>query len=78
MGLRGEDALRFGFTDTPRKSAMSGSNMRGNVREHVFTTLNIFVEKIGGELRIQNARGTGGKKYQQQNGNDGNEETSDD
>src|SRR4029077_3231903 len=56
MRLRGEDAFRLGFTDTPWESAMRASNMRGNVREHVFAALNILVEEIRGELRIQNTR----------------------
>jgi hypothetical protein len=52
--------------------------MLGNIGEHVFTALDVFVEKIGSQLRVENTRGADGKKHQQQDGNDGDEETSDD
>jgi hypothetical protein len=52
--------------------------MLGNIGEHVFTALDVFVKKIGGELRIENTRGADGKKHQQQNGDDGNEEAGND
>src|SRR6266852_2631101 len=79
MRLRGEDALRFSFTNAAGwKSAVGSGDVLGNVREHVFAALHVFVEKICGELRIKNAGGADGKKYQQQNRNDSYEETGND
>src|SRR5260370_11834021 len=75
MRLRGKDALRFSFTNAAGwKSAVGSGDVLGNVREHIFAALHVFVEKISGELRIKNAGGADGKKHQQQNWNDRYEE----
>jgi hypothetical protein len=52
--------------------------MLGNVAEHVFATLDVFIEKIGGELRIKNAGRAHGEKHQEQDRNDGDEQAGND
>ncbi len=78
MRLRGEDLLRFGFADAGREGAVGGGDVLGNVSEHVFAALDVFEEKIGGELRIKNTGGAHGQKGQQQHGNDSDEKARDD
>src|ERR1700730_18438890 len=78
MRFRGKYAFQFTFVDAGRRSGVGGGDMLGNIGEHVFTALHIFVEKIGSQLRIENTRGANSEQNQQQNRDEGDEETSHD
>src|ERR1700730_597857 len=78
MRLRGEDELHPALGHTRRKRRMSGRDVLRNIGQHVFAALNVFVEKIGSELRIQNPGGTDGEGHKQQDGNNGDKESRND
>jgi hypothetical protein len=57
---------------------VGGGDMLGNVGEHIFTALDIFVEKVRRKLRVKNTRGADGEKDEKQNRNESDEEAGND
>ena len=54
--LCSENALRIRFADASRQSTVGRSDVLRDVGKHVLAALNVFIEKVRSELRIENAR----------------------
>jgi len=68
MGLRGQDVLHCSLCDAGRDSSMGCRQVFANVFQHVFAALEVFIKKIGSELRVQDVGGLDGESHKQQTG----------
>src|SRR6202521_2837663 len=74
MRLGGQDALRFAFRDTGRERFMRDGNVFRDVRDHFNALLDVLVQKIGAQLRIQNTARQKNERHSQQDGDEGDEQ----
>src|SRR6516164_7941366 len=78
MRLARQDLFRLGFRDAGWQGFVGGGDVLGDVLEHVFSALYVFIKQIRGKLGIENARGTNGEDHQEEQGNDSDEKIGDD
>ena len=55
VGLGRQDTLRLVLRDTSRKRSVCDGNVFRDIRNHIDAVLDIFMQNIGAELRIEYA-----------------------
>ena len=70
VGLGRQDTLRLVLRDTSRKRSVCDGNVLRDIRNHIDAVLDIFMQNIGAELRIEYASSKKNEGDNQQNRND--------
>ena len=70
VGLGRQDTLRLVLRDTSRKRSVCDGNVFRDIRNHIDAVLDIFMQNIGAELRIEYASSKKNEGDNQQNRND--------
>ena len=78
VGLGRQDTLRLVLRYTLRKRSVCDGNVFRDIRNHIDAVLDIFMQKIGAELRIEYASSKKNKGDNQQNRNDGDKQIGND
>src|SRR6266702_180766 len=67
VGLCRQDSLRFFLRGRGRKRLMRYGNMRRNIRDYFYSSMNILIHDVRAKLRVKNATHKKNKRHYQQN-----------